>query len=68
MQQGCIEAYLALVGTAAKEIDRASAANHVHGPVPGFGLADGFDDDSTVPDRAEAEYAVNTISALWSPG
>ncbi len=26
----------------------------------------GFNDDSTVPDRSEAEYAVNTIAGLYS--
>ena len=32
-------------GAATEEIDGAAFANHVDGPFPGFGLADGFDDD-----------------------
>ncbi len=27
----------------------------------------GFNDDTTVPDRAEAELAVNTIAGLYQP-
>jgi glycine/D-amino acid oxidase-like deaminating enzyme len=34
-----------------------------------FGETDyyGFNDDTTVPDRAEAEHAVNTIAGLFAP-
>jgi len=49
VQQGGIRDPLAIVRTAAEEIDGAAAANHVDCPVPGLGLADGLDRDNRRP-------------------
>ena len=32
-------------GRAAEEVDEAALARHLHGPLPGFGSSDGFEDD-----------------------
>src|SRR5207302_1749657 len=45
VQQRRVQTDFALVRTPSEEVHRAAAAHHVNGPVPGFGIAYGFNGD-----------------------
>ena len=63
-----LELHLGSAGASAEEIDGAAFADHVDGPLPGFGAADGFDHHVASAllrrERADGVHYVRNFSGL----
>src|SRR5579871_502347 len=51
MQPVGIKLHFRPAGTSPEEVDRAAFSNHLHRPLPGLGLADGFNHNVAAPPR-----------------